>query len=53
MQLSLPLLETAVPEAHVWEGLTPDQQAAVIEILGRLFAKAAAVAPSAEGRRDE
>lgn len=53
MQLSLPLLETAVPEARVWEGLTPDQQAAVIEILGRLFAKAAAVAPSAEERPDE
>jgi hypothetical protein len=53
VQLSLPLLETAVPEARVWEGLTPDQQAAVIEILGRLFAKAAAVVPSAEERRDE
>jgi len=47
VQLSLPLLEIAVPEARVWGALTPDQQAAVIELLGRLFAKAA-VAPSAE-----
>jgi hypothetical protein len=53
VQLSLPLLETAVPEARVWEALTPDQRAAVIEILGRLFAKAAGEVPRAEKRRDE
>ena len=53
MQLSLTLLEIAVPEARVWGALTPDQRAAVIEILGRLFAKAAVEAPSAEERRDE
>ena len=53
MQLSLPLLETAVPETHVWEALTPDQRAAVIELLGRLVAKAAVEAPSAAERRDE
>ena len=52
MQLSLTLLEIAVPEAPVWGALTPDQQAAVIELLGRLFAKAA-VAPSAEEPCDE
>ena len=53
VQLSLTLLEIAVPEARVWGALTPDQRAAVIEILGRLFAKAALDAPSAEERRDE
>lgn len=53
MQLSLTLFEIAAPEARVWEALTPDQRAAVIEILGRLFAKAAGAAPSAEERRDE
>jgi hypothetical protein len=53
VQLSLPLLETAVPEARVWEALTPDQRATVIELLGRLFARAAAPAPSAEEQRHE
>ena len=53
MQLSLTLLEIAVPEARVWGALTPDQRAAVIEILGRLVAKAVMEAPSAEERRDE
>ncbi len=53
MQLSLMLLEIAVPEARVWGTLTPDQRAAVIELLGRLFAKAALEAPNAEEPRDE
>ena len=53
MQLSLTFLEIAVPEVRVWEALTPDQQAAVIELLGRLFAKAAVEAPSAEEPCDE
>ena len=53
MQLSLTLLEIAVPEARVWGALTPEQRAAVIEILGRLVAKAALDAPSAEEPRDE
>ena len=53
MQLSLTLLEIAVPETRVWGTLTPDQQAAVIELLGRLFAKAAVHAPGAEEQRDE
>lgn len=53
MQLSLTLLELAVPEARVWGALTPDQQATVIELLGRLFAKAAVDVPSAEEHRDE
>ena len=53
VQLSLTLLEITVPEARVWEALTPDQRAAVIELLGRLFAKAAGQVPRAEERRDE
>jgi hypothetical protein len=53
VQLSLTLLEIAVPEARVWQALTPDQQATVIELLGRLFARAAVNAPSAEEPRDE
>jgi len=53
VQLSLTLLELAVPEARVWEALTPEQRAAVIEILGRLVAKAALDAPSADEPRDE
>jgi len=53
VQLSLTRLELAVPEARVWETLTPDRRAAVIEILGRLFAKAAVEAPPAEERPDE
>jgi hypothetical protein len=53
VQLSLTFLEIAVPEVRVWEALTPDQQAAVIELLGRLFAKAAVEAPSAEEPCDE
>ena len=52
MQLSLTLLEIAVPEARVWGALTPEQRAAVIELLGRLVAKAAVAAPTEE-RRDE
>ena len=50
MQLSLTLLEIAVPEARVWEALTPEQRATVIEILGRLVAKAALHAAAAEPR---
>jgi hypothetical protein len=53
VQLSLTILELAAPQARVWEALTPEQRAAVIEILGRLFAKAAVAAPRTEERRDD
>ena len=53
MQLNLSLLESAVAEARVWEALDQDQRAAVIEILARLVAKAAAAAPGEEAPRDE
>ena len=53
VQLSLKLLESAVAEASVWEALDQDQRAAVIEILARLVAKAAAALPVAEAPRNE
>ncbi|MHC4447846.1 MAG: hypothetical protein ACYSXF_08715 [Planctomycetota bacterium] len=52
MQLSLNLQDVPVPEAHVWEALDDDQRTFVIEILARLFAKAAAP-PVEEELRDE
>lgn len=52
VQLSLNLQDVLVPEARVWEALDDDQRALVIEILARLFAKAAAP-PVEEERRDE
>jgi hypothetical protein len=51
--LSLNLLAGAVPEARVWDALDHDQRALVIEILARLFAKAAARPVEAEEPRDE
>ena len=53
MQLNLNLLELAVPEARVWDALDQDQRAAVVEILARLFAKAAAQPVEEEEPRDE
>ena len=53
MQLSLTLLESAVADARVWETLNPDQRAAVIEILARLVAKAAAPPSAEEAPRHE
>lgn len=53
MQLSLKLLESAVAEAAVWEALDQDQRAAVIEILARLVAKAAAPPPVEEAPGNE
>ena len=53
MQLSLKLLESVVAETRVWEALDHDQRAAVIDLLARLVAKAAAAAPVEEAPRDE
>lgn len=50
--MPLPFLDLPVPEASVWEALTDDQRAVVIDVLARLFVKAAVVhAP--EGPHDE
>jgi hypothetical protein len=53
VQLSLNLQDVPVPEARVWETLDDDQRALVIEILARLFAKAAAPPVAEEELRDE
>ena len=39
MQLRLDLVETPPPPTLVWAGLTGEQQAAVVALLGRLIAK--------------
>ena len=39
MQLRLDLVETPAPPTAVWAGLTGEQQAAVVALLGRLIAK--------------
>ena len=41
MQLRLTFLDVPVPEARVWDALEDDQRAVVIEVLARLFVKAA------------
>jgi hypothetical protein len=53
VQLSLNLQDVPVLEARVWEALDDDQRALVIEILARLFSKAAAPPVEEEEPRDE
>ena len=43
MQLRLDLVEVPAPPVAVWEGLTAEQQAAVVGLLARLIAKTLAV----------
>jgi hypothetical protein len=50
--MRLPFLDVPVPEARVWEALTDDQRAVVIDVLARLFVKTA-VAHALEEPRDE
>lgn len=50
--MHLTFLEVPVPEARVWEALTDDQRAVVIDVLARLFVNAA-VAHAREEPRDE
>lgn len=52
MQMPLPFLDVPVPEASVWAALEDDQRAVVIDVLARLFVKAA-VAQALEERPDE
>jgi hypothetical protein len=52
VQLPLSFLDPPRPEASLWETLNEAQRALVIELLGRLVAKAA-VAPPAEEPRHE
>ena len=50
--MHLTFLDVPVPEARVWEALTDDQRAVVIDVLARLFVKAA-VAHALEELPDE
>jgi hypothetical protein len=52
VQMRLPFLDVPVPEASVWEALTDDQRAVVIDVLARLFVNAA-VAHALEELPDE
>jgi hypothetical protein len=46
--MRLSFLDVPVPEASVWEALTDDQRAAVIDLLARLFVNAAVAHALAE-----
>ena len=50
--MRLTFLDLPVPEARVWEALTDDQRAVVIDVLARLFVTAA-VAHALEELPDE
>ncbi len=50
--MRLSFLDVPVPEARVWEALTDDQRAVVIDLLARLFVNAAVAHALAE-LRDE
>jgi hypothetical protein len=41
VQMRLSFLDVPVPEARVWEALTDEQRAVVIDVLARLFVNAA------------
>ena len=51
--MRLPFLDVSAPEASVWDALEDDQRAVVIEVLARLFAKAAVAHAVLEGSPDE
>ena len=52
VQIRLTFLDVPVPEASVWETLTNEQRAVVIDVLARLFVNAA-VAQALEESPDE
>jgi hypothetical protein len=51
--MRLTFLDVPVPEASVWDALEDDQRALVIEVLARLFGKAAVAHAAREGSPDE
>jgi hypothetical protein len=51
--MRLPFLDVPVPEANVWDALEDDERAVVIEVLARLFVKAAVADAASEGPPDE
>ena len=48
--MRLSFLDVPVPEARVWEALTDDQRAVVIDLLARLLVNAAVAHALAEPR---
>jgi len=50
VQMRLSFLDGPVPEARVWEALTDDQRAVVIDLLARLLVNAAVAHALAEPR---
>ena len=53
VQMHLTFLDVPVPEARVWDALAHDQRAVVIDVLARLFVKAAVAHAALEGSPDE
>lgn len=53
VQMHLTFLDAPVPEASVWEALTDEQRAVVIEVLARLFVNAAVAHAALEESPDE
>ncbi len=49
----LTFLDVPVPEASVWVALEDDQRVVVIDLLARLFVKAAVAHATLEGAPDE
>jgi hypothetical protein len=53
VQMRLTFLDVPVPEARVWEALADNERAVVIEVLARLFVKAAVAHAALEASLDE
>jgi hypothetical protein len=51
--MRLTFLDVPVPEARVWVALEDDHRAVVIDLLARLFVKAAVAHATLEGAPDE
>ena len=51
--MRLTFLDVPVPEARVWAALEDNQRAVVIEVLARLFVKAAVTHAALEDSPDE